>query len=79
MKGKANKDKGGAAAAAAGGAGLYAAAPLTTATGRLPLFGLPLAPPTLIEEVWVQCDKPECKKWRKLPLGIKVPPDNVEW
>lgn len=46
---------------------------------RLPLFGLPVAPPTLIEEVWVQCDKPNCKKWRKLPLGVKAPPDNVEW
>lgn len=47
--------------------------------GRLPLFGeLPVVP-TLIEEVWVQCDKPNCKKWRKLPLGVKAPPDNVEW
>jgi hypothetical protein len=46
---------------------------------RLQLFGLPVAPPTLIEEVWVQCDKPNCKKWRKLPLGVKAPPDNVEW
>jgi hypothetical protein len=48
-------------------------------SARLPLFGLPVAPPTLIEEVWVQCDKPNCKKWRKLPLGVKAPPDNVEW
>lgn len=45
---------------------------------RLQLFGAPVAP-TLIEEVWVQCDKPNCKKWRKLPLGVKAPPDNVEW
>lgn len=66
MKGK--KGGSGAAAANAGAMG-----------GRLPLFGLPLAPPTLIEEVWVQCDKPNCKKWRKLPLGVKAPPDNVEW
>ncbi|WIA43973.1 hypothetical protein OEZ86_010359 [Tetradesmus obliquus] len=35
--------------------------------------------PKLIEEVWVQCDKPNCKKWRKLPPGSKAPPDNVEW
>jgi hypothetical protein len=35
--------------------------------------------PKLIEEVWVQCDKPDCKKWRKLPPGSKAPPDNVEW
>jgi hypothetical protein len=27
----------------------------------------------------VQCDKPSCKKWRKLPRGSKAPPDNVEW
>lgn len=35
--------------------------------------------PKLVEEVWVQCDKPDCKKWRKLPPGSKAPPDNVQW
>jgi hypothetical protein len=46
-------------------------------------FALPLPQfanaPKLVEEVWVQCDKPDCKKWRKLPPGSKAPPDNVEW
>lgn len=66
--------------AAAAAAGLLQEQDAGAASGgRLPLLGLPLAPPTLIEEVWVQCDKPNCKKWRKLPLGVKAPPDNVEW
>jgi hypothetical protein len=62
-----------------GGKKQAAAAATPLPSGRLPLLGLPLAPPTLIEEVWVQCDKPSCKKWRKLPLGVKAPPENVEW
>lgn len=61
------------------GAGTPAAETQAAAGTRLQLFGLPVGPPTLIEEVWVQCDKPNCKKWRKLPLGVKAPPDNVEW
>lgn len=35
--------------------------------------------PVLVEDVWVQCDNPDCKKWRKLPPGSKPPPDDVEW
>jgi hypothetical protein len=35
--------------------------------------------PVLVEDVWVQCDNPDCKKWRKLPAGSKPPPDDVEW
>jgi hypothetical protein len=35
--------------------------------------------PVLVEDVWVQCDNPDCKKWRKLPPGSKAPPEDVEW
>jgi hypothetical protein len=35
--------------------------------------------PVLVEDVWVQCDNPDCKKWRKLPPGSKPPPEDVEW
>lgn len=44
-----------------------------------PILALQPVQPKLIEEVWVQCDKPDCKKWRKLPPGSKAPPENVEW
>ncbi|KAI8474136.1 MAG: hypothetical protein J3K34DRAFT_151153 [Monoraphidium minutum] len=35
--------------------------------------------PVLVEDVWVQCDNPDCKKWRKLPPGCRAPEDDVEW
>lgn len=35
--------------------------------------------PVLVEDIWVQCDAPDCKKWRKLPPGSDPPPDDVEW
>jgi hypothetical protein len=35
--------------------------------------------PVLVEDVWVQCDNPDCKKWRKLPPGSKPPPEDIEW
>lgn len=33
----------------------------------------------VVEDVWVQCDDPKCKKWRKLPSGSQAPPDDVKW
>jgi hypothetical protein len=33
--------------------------------------------PVLIEEQWVECDK--CQKWRLLPPGSSVPPENIPW
>ncbi|KAF8061104.1 BAK1 [Scenedesmus sp. PABB004] len=47
--------------------------------GLFALPGLARPVPVLVEEVWVQCDAPGCKKWRKLPPGSKAPPDNAEW
>lgn len=35
--------------------------------------------PVLVEDIWVECDNPDCKKWRKLPPGSNPPPDGVEW
>lgn len=29
------------------------------------------------EEVWVQCEA--CSKWRKLPLGVSAPKDEIAW
>eukprot|EP00887_Chlorella_sp_A99_P007809 scaffold20.g7809.t1 len=35
-----------------------------------------LPAPTIVEEQWVQCENPNCNKWRKLPPGAKPPPDD---
>jgi hypothetical protein len=36
----------------------------------------PLLPPQVVTSVWVQCERPGCNKWRKLPQG--APPVNEE-
>ena len=35
--------------------------------------------PVLVEDIWAQCDNPDCKKWRKLLPGSAPPQDDVEW
>jgi len=40
---------------------------------------LAVAPVLLIEESWVQCDNPDCKKWRKLPSGSQAPAEDAPW
>jgi hypothetical protein len=40
---------------------------------------LSVAPVLLIEESWVQCDNPDCKKWRKLPTGSQAPAEDAPW
>eukprot|EP00955_Chlamydomonas_euryale_P094442 364858-Chlamydomonas_euryale.AAC.10 len=66
---------GSSGAAAASCAGVGAA----TAGGTVMADAAPDAPaaPVMIEESWVQCDK--CSKWRLLPPGSTMPPDNVPW
>ena len=31
------------------------------------------------KETWVQCDNPDCQKWRKLPFGSAFPDADAEW
>jgi len=28
--------------------------------------------PAIVEEIWAQCEHPQCEKWRKLPPGSFV-------
>lgn len=34
--------------------------------------------PIIQKEAWVQCENPNCGKWRKLPLGTQVD-ENEAW
>jgi hypothetical protein len=45
--------------------------------GLAPL--LAVAPVLLIEESWVQCDNPQCLKWRRLPTGSAAPAEDAPW
>lgn len=33
---------------------------------------MPPPPPTVNQHVWIQCDGPDCEKWRKLPAGYSA-------
>ncbi len=37
--------------------------------------GLPGLMPVIVQENWVQCENPNCNKWRKVPPGYEAKED----